>query len=256
MNKKILTFGLMGLFAMALVVASVVTYYGTIEQEINVELPISIDGLSPESLSAFAGEQITGDLITITNDAPFDVLVSITNDAPIEIAVEYIGSLELSKKVVDFDAESWDLVDDKVEVEYTVVGDSFNAEVTSPIAGYELVYYKDNSDRFDNPATTINVSEVVGNLPYEADGNADEYDMCAIEGYSECHGAKIWYVPSDAVVSGVIDWSRASEFYFETNLIQYNANGDVTVYSGLEITPVYDVDAHFEGSAIVTTIIA
>jgi len=101
MNKKILTFGLMGLFAMALVVASVVTYYGTIEQEINVELPISIDGLSPESLSAFAGEQITGDLITITNDAPFDVLVSITNDAPIEIAVEYIGSLELSKKVVD-----------------------------------------------------------------------------------------------------------------------------------------------------------
>jgi len=253
MNKKFLVFGLMGVFAIAMVTAAIVTYYGTIEQEMNIELPITIVG-ETELTNGYSCGVYTGEVITITNDAPFEVDVEITNDAPEGIDVEYVGTLELSKKVVDFGNSPWDLGDDKVEVTYTVVGDSFNAEVTTPITGYELIYYKDNSDRFNDPANAIAISDVSGNLPYDLDGNADEYNMTEIEGYSNAHGAKIWYVPSDAVTSGVIDWSRASEFYFETNVIQYG--NDVTIYDSLDITPIYTIDCNYEGNTIVTTTIA
>ena len=254
MNKKYLVFGLMGVFAMVIVSAAIIDYYGSIEQDISIASPIVIDGETVESIGGYSCGSYSGELVTITNDAPFNVAVEITNDAPEGITVDYVGTIELSKKDVVFGAEPWTLIDDKVQVEYTVIGDSFNAEVTSPISGYELVYYKDNSDRFTNPATAIAVGDVVGNLPYEEDGNADEYDMCEIEGYSNCHGAKIWYVPSDAVTDGVIDWGRASEFYFETNLIQYG--NELTVYDSLEVTPVYNIGCEYVGEDTITTTIS
>ena len=196
----------------------------------------------------------SGENIIINNAAPFEVEVEITNDAPEGITVDYVGTLTLSKKVVDFGNSPWATIGDPIEVEYIVGGDGFNAEVTSPIEGYELVYYKDNSDRFNDPANAIAIADVSGNLPYESDGNADEYDMCEIENYTTCHGAKIWYVPSDAVTGGVIDWSRASEFYFETNLIQYG-NG-LTIYDSLEVTPIYNIACNYVGNDTITTTIA
>lgn len=251
MNKKFLIFGLLGLFAIALVTATVVNHYGSIEQELNIELPITVTGETVLA-NGYSCGVYSGELITIDNNAPFEVDVEITNDAPEGIDVEYNGKLLLSKKVVDFGNSPWALTGDTIEVTYTVVGDSFNAEVT-PIAGYELIYYKDNSDRFNNPAQAIAIADITGNLPYESDGNADEYNMTEIEGYANPHGAKIWYVPSDAVSDGSIDWSRASEFYFETDVIQY---GDVTIYNSLDITPVYTIGCHYEGNEIVTTTIA
>lgn len=257
MNKKYLGLGLMGLFAMSLVFAAVVSHYGSVEQDITVTLPISVDGNEPQLLEGYAGQQFIGEDITISNDAPFDVEVSVSNDAPEGIDVEYVGTLELSKKVVDFGVTPWATIGDPIAVEYTVVGNELSVNVEIPIEGYELVYYKDNSDRFANPATAIAIADVVGNLPYEEDGNAGEYDMCDVEGYTTCHGAKIWYIPSGAVNEGVIDWGQASEFYFETNLIQYNAGGELTMYpeSGLTVTPIYNVDSLFEGEETVTTLV-
>ncbi len=254
MNKKYLAFGLMGLFAMSFVVAGLIDYYGSIEQDVNIESPITIDGETVEPITGYSCGSYDGEKITIDNAAPFEVEVEITNDAPEGIDVEYKGSLTLSKKVVDFGNSPWALTGEPIEVEYTVIGDEFNTEVASPAEGYELFYYKDNSDRFANPATAIAVSDVSGNLPYEEDGNAEEYDMCEVEGYSECHGAKIWYVPSTAVADGEIDWGRASEFYFETNLIQYG--NDITIFDSLEITPVYNIDCSYVGNDNITTIIA
>jgi len=254
MNKKFLAFGLMGLFVMAFAAAAIINYYGSVEQDIVIESPITIDGETIEISNGYSCGSYSGELITITNDAPFEIEVEITNDAPEGINVDYIGTLELSKKDVVFGAEPWALGTEKVQVEYTVVGNEFNAEVTSPIDGYDLIYYKDNSDRFANPATAIAIADVEGNLPYETDGNAAEYDMTEIEGYSNAHGAKIWYIPSDAVSDGVIDWSRASEFYFETNLIQYG-NG-LTIYGSLEVTPVYNIGCEYVGEETITTTIA
>ncbi len=254
MNKKYIAFSFMAFFAISIVAAGLITYYGSIEQDVSIESPITVDGETIEITGVYSCGSYSGELITINNAAPFEVEVEITNDAPDGITVDYKGSLTLSKKVVDFGNSPWDLTGDTIEVEYTVVGDNFNAEVNSPIEGYELIYYKDNSDRFDNPATAISIDDVEGNLPYEEDGNADEYDMCEIESYSECHGAKIWYIPVDAVTEGVIDWSRSSEFYFETNLIQYGSG--ITIYDTVEVTPVYNIACEYVGEDTITTTIA
>jgi len=254
MNKKYIALSFMGLLAMSLVVAGLVNYYGSVEQDISIELPITVTGETVGISGGFSCGSYPGELITIVNAAPFEVDVGITNDAPEGVTVDYIGKLALSKKVVDLGNTPWALTGDAIEVEYTVIADEFNAEVTAPIAGYELVYYKDNSDRFNDPATAIAIADVSGNLPYEEDGNAAEYDMCELENYSECHGAKIWYVPSDAVTDGVIDWARASEFYFETNLIQYG--NDITVYNSVEVTPVYNIGCKYVGNDTITTTIA
>ena len=254
MNKKYIAFSLVGLFALSFVVAGIIQYYGSVEQDISIESPITVTGETVEIANGYSCGNYSGELITIDNAAPFEVEVEITNNAPDGITIDYIGTLELSKKNVVFGAEPWDLETEKVQVEYTVIGNEFNAEVTSPIDGYELVYYKDNSDRFNDPANAIAIADVSGNLPYESDGNADEYDMCEIEEYTTCHGAKIWYVLSDAVTDGVIDWSQASDFYFETNLIQYG-NG-LTIYDSLEVTPVYNIGCEYVGEDTITTTIA
>jgi len=252
MNKKIFMFGI-PLLCLALVSAGLITYYGSIEQDVSIKSPITVTGTTTEIPNAYSCGSYFGQPITIDNAAPFGVDIEIKNDAPDGITVDYIGTLTLSKKVVDFTTTNWALVGDAIEVEYTIVGDNFNAEVTSLIEGYELVYYKDNSDRFNDPAEAIAIADVTGNLPYIEDGNAAEYDMCEVESYSECHGAKLWYVPSDAVTVGVIDWSRADEFYFETNLIQYG--NAITVYDAVEVIPVYNIGCDYVGNDTITTTI-
>ena len=142
-----------------------------------------------------------------------------------------IGALNLAKKNVVFGQEVWDVLEEgeigwqpQVTMEYSKIGDKFTAEVTNPIAGYELIYYADAEDRFANPEKAILVEDVEGDLPYATDENAvgGDYDYCVTNEYSTCHGAKIWYVPSTAInVDGSLNWGRASEFYFETDLITY-----------------------------------
>ena len=143
-------------------------------------------------------------------------------------------------------------------VEYTLVGDELSVEVEE-IEGYVLVYYKDNSDRFDSPAQAILIDDVEGNLPYEDDTNIGEYDYCATGEYLTCHGAKIWYVPEEAVDGeGNINWGLASDFYFETELIQYNAEGQIIVYpdSSIAITPQYTPSDYADGEYEITTTVA
>ena len=254
--NKILMFSMLGLFAVSLVTA--LSFYAIYTTTITVTPAIVIEGDGIIEEDMIGGEAVEGNPMTVTNDAPSERSISITDDSGEDVSVEYVGTLELSKKAVDFGNEPWDLGSEKVEVKYTVIGDEFNAEATSPIAGYELIYYKDNSDRFNDPANAIAVADVSQNLPYDTDGNADEYDMCEIEGYLACHGAKIWYVPSDAMPGGVIDWSRAGEFYFETKLIQYNAEGDIIMYPGmsLEITPIYTPSNYLNDTVTIETKIA
>jgi len=263
MNKKLL-YGLMiPLLAVVLVSASLLTYYGYFQQEINVNQPIWTTGDLTSSVDCEAGFTCDGTEITIGNDGTKKVNV-LVEDATQEdgITTSYIGNLELTKKTVDFTKDKWEVIDGKVQIEYTIVGIEFSAEVTdNPQSGYVLIYYKDNSNRFNEPAEAILVE---GNnfpyLPYNADKNsefADEYDYCSTGEYLTCHGAKIWYVPSDAINGDkTLDWSRASEFYFESELIQYNSNGVLTIYPywSLELTPEYELDALLEeGSYIINT---
>lgn len=265
--EKKYMFGFLAFAMVALVSAGLVTYYGQVEQDITIQSPIVFDGLPTTLSGEWMNTDVEGSLMTVENIAPFAVNVNIADDANTvglgEIGTSYIGKLKLTKKTPNFakDSPPWAILLDKVQIEYTIVGDKFEAEVAEGDveAGYVLIYYADALDRFANPEEAILVE---GNsfpyLPYNADMNsefADEYDYCELDGYDTCHGAKIWYVPSNAIFSGgALDWTRASEFYFESSLIQYNADGLITVYpeEALDFTPLYEL-GNINGTYTITT---
>lgn len=257
MNKKYLMFGMMGLFVMAVATAAIITQYGSVEQDINIESPITVDGIIPALISGYSGSSFSGELITVINYAPFEVQTQINNDAPEGVNVEYVGTLELTKK----DTTSWEPTDEKLEIIYTVVGNSF--EFSGVPEGYTLVYYKDAviglDGRISNPQPVIIASSYMGNLPQQDDANADlssNYCNNGVDNYKNCRGAKLWVVPSTDIVGGEFNWANMADYYYETNLIQYNAEGNIIVYSGLAITPAYTVDTAFVGEKTITTTIA
>ncbi len=251
-KKKVLAFSILSFFALAFVTAGLVTNWFSQTSEFEYTSPISVDGETTFSSPVIGGDSIVGEYFIVSNDGSVEVLVQVVNDAETGIEVTYKGNLELTEKTVDFSLPVWEIPGDadKVQIEYTIVGDSFSAEVTEgELVGYELIYYKDNSDRFENPSSAISVGDVNENLPYETDGNTNEYNYCETEEYDTCHGAKIWYVPSDAINGdNTLDWSRASEFYYESKLIQYNLDGELTIYPSedLIITPEFEFSTYLE----------
>lgn len=226
--------------------AGLLTYYGMITGTATIEQSVKVDGESvKESLalsydaSGVAGNTVVDGPHSLTNDADvpatvdFETIYSPDGDG---ITTEYVGELTLTEKNVDFESDVWTVPGDAetVTVEYTIVGDEFNAEIVENAkTGYKLIYYSDNFDRFNDVAKAIDIDTITENLPYPDDENAEggDYDYCETGEYVTCHGAKIWYVPEDAVdTDGNIDWSKASEFYYETELIQYNKEGQITIY--------------------------
>ncbi|MCK5474200.1 MAG: hypothetical protein KAI53_02235 [Candidatus Aenigmarchaeota archaeon] len=255
--------------------AALLTNYGIITGTAEVDQSVLVDGEGYEdSLTltytidpAVGGNTYMDEPHTLKDraDVPAYIAVGTTYGGPSwdGITTRYVGMATLTKKTVDFGSEVWDVPigAETVDIEYTLIGDSFEAEVVSNAQeNYVLIYYKDNSDRFNSPADAIYVADVTGNLPYSTDGNVDEYDYCATGEYTTCHGAKLWYVPAGAVNNdGSIDWSQASAFFFETELIQYNQEGELTLYPqhvlnfGIENT--FDI-ASIPGSHTITTKIA
>ena len=266
MNKKYI-YSFVALLAIGLVSAGVISYYGQVSQEITIDSPLTFTGDDTASLTGYLQSPVFGEKNTVKNNAPFDVDVKISNSAwevgvgdSDLITTSYVGELELTKKTVNFALDEWAVLSDKVQIEYIIAGEEFNAEVITDAQNsvdYVLVYYADNDVRFANPGQAVLVEDVSENLPGVDDENADLNDYSA-EYLTTPFGAKIWYVPSDAIPGGVIDWSRASEFYFESSLIQYNDLGQITVYPGetLDFTPEFNVSLGFVGNADITTSVA
>jgi len=253
MNKKLLlTFGLVGLLAITLVSAAILSYYGMLEETVSVTQPITVNGeeeyyfVETIPIDCYAGDTCNGTLLSIKNNGNNNVPIEVTTSDNEEITTLFFSETQLTKKNVVFGETNWNATGDPLTLRYAAVGDSFIVEVTNPIEGYELIYYKDNSDRFDTPAQAIRVSDVTGMLPYADDANAMENEYCSTGEYLTCNGAKLWYVPSTAILAGEeLNWGRASEFYFETELIQFNNVGEFIMYPGqtLDLTPSYQVDA-------------
>lgn len=269
MNKKILLFGILGLFAVALVTAGVLTYYGQIHQDIDVTQPISVEGVVVLSIDGVAGQDsFLGDAIKISNSADFPVNVLVTDNADEGINVNYVGVLELTTK-----DGTWDNTNDKkVTVEYTLVGDVFKYKIIEgegdlDIGDYALIYYKDDptsvddADRMGTLGTVYVINENIGSLPYSDDWNAQElanYCDNGYDTYEHCKGAKLWLVPSANAVNGLVDWANWDKFLYETDLIYYfaNANGEITVpaNSFIEFYPEYTLASDLEtGTYTITT---
>ena len=255
---KILLIAILGTLAMGVASAGIVQYFGQRTTTINVELPIDITGDTTNELYGMGCGQVTGSELGIVNKAGLELNVNITSTEVNGLGTSYIGRLQLVTKQVDFTSEVWNIIDgNTAEVEYTIVGDKFTAEVISgDKPGYVLVYYKDNDERFTDPAEAILTTNITGNLPYDTDRNKDGYDYCLTGEYDTCHGAKIWYVPLTAInPDNSLNWGRANEFLYESELIQYNAAGVVTMYpdSTLTIYPQFDLECMLNGTVIVTT---
>lgn len=247
MNKKYLSI-FIGVFAISLITAGVVNYLYS--QEIIADgNQVEIIGEPSQEISCDIGAECFGSEVELYNDLSMNALMSLTSENDEGVSTKYVSELNLTQKVVDFSLDVWELLPggNTAVVEYTLVGDEFTVEVIEGgLEGYVLVYYKDNSDRFNSPAEAILIEDVEGNLPYENDANKDEYNYCETKEYLTCNGGKIWYLPQEAVDSeGIIDWSRASEFLFETELIQYHVSGEITVYPEqvLLVTPVVTIEA-------------
>lgn len=261
MKKKHFLFILVGMFVLSVV--SAIGYYALFTTTFNVNSAISLDGGETELGEVISGETYSGNDATISNIAPSEREIKVTDDSSENITTRYLSVINLVEKDVNFSENVWDVVEDgeTVKVGYTVIADNFEAEVIEEDKkdGYELIYYADNVDRFDNTSKAISVNDVSENLPYEDDANADEYDYCETEEYATCHGAKLWYVPSDAINSdNTLDWSRADEFLYESKLIQYNSEGELTMYpeTDLVLTPEYTIGDYVEGEQTITTTVA
>jgi len=270
MNKKLIYGLMLPLFAVMLVSAGII-YYTTFNSTFTVNSAIEVEGELKQSLGeVISGESITGSEIILTNIAPSERTLVISDDGESkDVRVSYIGKLELTKKEVDFTKDVWKVLDgdiNKAQVEYTIVGNEFSARTDkTTLESYVLIYYPDNDDRFVNPSEAWTIDYLTGmNLPVVWDWNYgspydEDYDYCKTGEYLTCHGAKIWYVPISAINDDdTLDWSRASEFYFETELIQYNSEGNIIIYPGssLTIIPEYTPDNYVAGEVSITTTIA
>ncbi len=264
MNKKYYLIGFISMFVIVFVSAVALDYYAQHQETLNIIQPISVNEIegytATGSVDCEAGDTCEGTLLNVNNKGSKAVPISVLTQSDGGVTTSYNAETTLTEKTVDFSLDVWEVPEEASEVtlSYAVINNVFQAEVTNPIEGYELVYYKDNSDRFNSPAQAVAIADTTGNLPYENDKNTDEYDYCETEEYVTCHGAKVWYVPSNAITEGNLDWSRATEFYFETELIQFNSEGKLIIYPGqdLGLVPSYYVSpTTLSGEEIVTTTI-
>lgn len=253
MNKKLLMFGV-PILAIALVSAAI--YYNIFSATFNVNPAIVVYGAGEFMLpDVTSGEIIFGDLVTITNNAPSERTITITDDSTEDIDVSYISELTLAKK----DLTTWIPTTDTQTITYTVVGDTF--EVSEVPEGYVAVYYP-NTVTYEHYDGVIVLLDDVTVLPVSDDLNGgEESDYCTNTfnpDAVQCVGGKLWIVPVGAVIGNIIDWSQASNFYFETALIQFNPEGNIVMSAGssLEITPVYIAGDYASGSYTITTTIA
>jgi len=250
-NKKLLTFGILGIFAIALV--SALTYYSVFTASVVVNQPISVDGDLSQAVSCYAGESCLGEAIIISNDGEKDRVVRIVKTYGNEdIDVAYVGKLELTKK----DTSTWEAIEgSEIELTYSIVGEDFEYEAELP-ENYVLIYYKDAvvglEGRLDNPQPAIEIVSDIGSLPQSDDANLDADYSEAPDYYEHKTGSKIWAVPEDAINTDMtLDWSQMSNFYYETDLVYYFANADneliVPAGSFLTFYPRFSPDKYIEG---------
>ena len=256
-KKKLLLVAFAVMMVLSVGTAALLAYYGQITTTVNVEQAIVLSGDGDETIEGVvACSTVTRNHVATngsTAEIPIGISTIVLGPSGSEATTVHKGTLTLTKKVVDFEVTPWEIVPDTiVEVEYVMIGE-FDAVVTSGArTGYELIYYKDLGDMI--PGEAIKLAGIVGDLPTSGDKNLDEIDYCAGgdrgETYKTCHGAKIWYVPTNAISGTALDWSMADEFYFEKEeLVQNSAVGNFVMYPGEVLDFSTETTFHCESMA-------
>ncbi|MFH1521684.1 MAG: hypothetical protein ABIF18_01870 [archaeon] len=159
------------------------------------------------------------------------------------IDTEIYGTLVLTSK----NTATWDPTTDKrITVEYTIVGDDFEYNITNEegtafsLDNYVLVYYKDIEEDQCTDENTPSKNRATGvitladnidsNLPFVDDFNnketANYCGNCYGDEYTHCRGAKLWYIPKENADGSVAFWTNWEKFLYETDLIVYSDSTD------------------------------
>lgn len=242
MNKKILMFSMLGLFAVALVSAGI---YMSFSSTFTVTSPIVIN--DPEQTiegDVYSGGLIEGNEITIENNAPSERTISFTEESECYVETSYAMNVDMNKK----DPE-WVIIEgNTIVLSYVTVGDEFMYKVDIELENYVVVYYPDldgnpgswniGNATLVGDAETEWISSSITKLPVETDWNDK---------------AKLWIIPR-------VDWEaqswNPSEWYFENNLVTYGEDITIDAESSITITPLYEVAIGEEGECVVTTYVA
>ncbi|HDZ60152.1 MAG TPA: hypothetical protein ENH46_00440 [Candidatus Pacearchaeota archaeon] len=257
-KNKVLVFSVLSLFAITLVAA--IGYYAIFSATFTVNPAVITSGDLVFEGDYYGGQEISGGEITITNNAPSDRIINISdNSEGTGVNVSYVGTLELSQKNLD----TWTLEGETKTINYTVVGETF---VVSGIPDeYTLIYYPNLvSGWYAGISTDVTVLNngvnTIGDLPDTSIDVGDDYcNNTYNPNATQCVGAKLWLILGDETIAlaKLDNWSMADTL-FETELIQYNSGGIITLSprASLTITPIYDIGAYESGDYNITTTVA
>jgi len=268
-SRKLLVFGLMGVLAISLVAAA--GYYALVTVNLDIQQPIEVEGNLEQSKSCNAGQVCLGSAVRISNDANSIKTVTVTNDnTDEEIEVGYVGKLTLVNK----DLDDWEQHPEiaTADIYYTVLGDSFTWRYKSKSGfdseDYTLIYYKDNDANADDTERLVTLGSgddsITTKLPQSNDWNEGaDANYCGLangyDDYNHCKGAKLWLIPDAAIDGNNVDWSYASQFMFETDLV-WSSNSDtrlrIPANSYVEFYPQFNVSDYAAGgeSSIAITV--
>jgi len=254
MNKKILVFSLIGLFALGIV--SAIGYYALFSATIIVVQPIEVSGTLTHSVDCEAGNTcLSEDSITIENIGDSEKVVKIVKTNGNEsIEVSYVGKMSFAEK----DLVTGVVLTSTEEIVYTITGDTFIA--TGIPTTHKLVYYPDMVGGFTENVQNILVygEDTFLSLPMLED-IGDNYcnimtgddSQLANPNAEVCNGAKLWLVENDYVNALKLGTWTPSNILFETDLITYTVSSigevSVPVNSTITIYPAFTPDVHMTG---------
>ena len=94
-KKKLITFGILGIFSMVLITATIVQYYGQVERDVIVNQAITFTGDSSSSAEVVGGEGVTSEDLNVESQTSVNVPLSIEttldpNDAGIVNTVQFL----------------------------------------------------------------------------------------------------------------------------------------------------------------------
>ena len=220
MKKKVNIFGkkisvfVIALFAVAIVSAALISYFGVITGSMTVSQGLKVDGKPWDTTELTYGEDFTSleskvfaSAHRLSNDASVDAEVDlvydcVTGNCGLDVTTNYYetnlrqGTLTLENKDTSWNILGGDSI--KATLNYELVGDEFKYDLTATglesEVEYVLIYYADQPDRFTNwggaPALELgrakagsegtfilmNLGVVIpgGLLPYPTDWNAGD----------------------------------------------------------------------------------
>jgi len=244
--------------------AALLTYYAKITGTATIAQSITVDGENWDEeitydITGVGGETFTHGPFTLRNNANVPTYVKFTTTTKFEsstihdsVTTTYYSKINLENKDVDWKILSED--DVSGELIFNIVGNTFNWKLTAQglqtTTNYVLIYYADFEDRYTkwggnnlgayiatittDTAGAIDTSGSTNlgiNLPTSPDWNMnDATDYFTLDDYSMRRGAKVWLVPASDYNTGekkLTAWNPTT-YLFETNLITYNDNDEVT----------------------------